>query len=261
MDWLRHAARRVLRNHVKRAYLPRRYGRRPIYLSAANQLGVLKLGDAKFVSSLFDFVDRFAAPDSVVWDVGVNMGTFAIPAATRARFVLGFEPDTFNQRLLQRSKAANPDLKIEILPVAVSDTVGTARLGIAAKGRASNSIDAAAFSGNRGEMIDSFSVITITLDWALDHFPAPDLVKCDAEGVEDKILSGSARLLSDIRPVIIIEIAGTTAAACLSILAANDYHCFSAYAPVQPNERLSDLGGAWDVVAIPAEKVAAFTGV
>jgi hypothetical protein len=49
------------------------------------------------------------------------------------------------------------------------------------------------------------TVVTVTLDWMLDYFPAPQVLKIDVEGLEYAVLSGAGRVLRS-RPLIFCEV-------------------------------------------------------
>ena len=255
---VRSAAERLCRNVRFRARLPRRFGRRPIYLSPGNQLGVLKPGDAKFEAYLLGFVDRFIRPGDVVWDVGANMGIFSFPAAHAAAAVVAFEPDPYNQDLLARTRAENPDLDVTVVHAAVSDKVGSAALRIPVRGRSANSLVGAVGGSDMGGVRELVSVKTVTLDWALERHPAPAFIKCDAEGAELMILRGASKVLATARPLIEIELAHENSAACRAILSAADYELFDALAPIDPERPASAL--PWETLAIPREKIALYAG-
>lgn len=244
---IRTAAERLSRRSHFVARLPKDYGSRRIHLSAANQLGVLRPGAAKFEAYLFDFVERFVRKGDVVWDIGANMGFFAVPAAHKGAKVIAFEPDPFNQRLLAGTLRDNPDLDIEVVPVALSDRVGVASLRIANRGRSSNSLEGATQGSDMGGVRETIPVETWTADHALDRYPPPSFVKCDAEGAEAMILSGAKRLL-ETRPIIQIEMNAANAPQCREML--KDY-------------RLSDAltgeegGSPWEVLAVPKYPAAA----
>jgi hypothetical protein len=103
-------------------------------------------------------------------------------------------------------------------------------------------------------------VLTVTADWALDHYPAPDFIKCDAEGAETLILEGASRLLAEIRPVWVIEMPNDNADACAALFKANDYVMLSSYPKVSRSGIVDDIHDVWDVLAIPAEKFDQFEG-
>lgn len=257
---IRSIAERLARNVVFETRLPQQFGRRSIWLSPGNHLAVLKPGSRKFVPELLDFVERFVGDEDIVWDIGANMGLFALPAATRAAHTVAFEPDPFNVRLIHRTMAANADLKLDALAVAVSDEVGVARFNIPVRGRSANGLAHAALSTQTGGVRQQFSVLTVTADWLLDHFPAPSFVKCDAEGAEAMILRGAKRLLAEVRPVIIIETASENAQECAAIFHDHDSLLMSAYQPVRAEGAVTDIAELWDVLAIPREKVPEYSG-
>lgn len=262
---IRRMVERLSREVSFKARLPQRFGRRPIYVSPGNQLSVLKPGDRKFEAYLLGFVDRFIRSGDVVWDIGANMGMFTLPAAHavgRDGRVISFEPDPFNQLLLHQSRTApaNRDLNITVVPAAVSAAVDTATLEIPERGRSANSIAGGAASTQMGGVRYSYNVVTITLDWALQRFPAPNFVKCDAEGAEVWILQGAARLLAETRPVFIIEMPKENADACQSLLQDAGYLLFDAHVPVDPTRALSSISGVWEVLAAPSEQLERLRG-
>lgn len=260
MSLLRTAAEYVSRRITFKTHLPARFGRRPIYFSPGNRLGVLKLGEAKFEGYLLGFAERFVGPEDVVWDIGANMGMFAIPAAHRAKFTLCFEPDPFNLDLLHRTQAVNPDLRMDVLPVALADSIGIAKLAIPIRGRAANSLAGVNYGSQMGGVREHFSVMTVPADWVLERYPAPTFIKCDAEGSEAMILRGASKVLSDARPVIIIEMPSANAKESADIFKANDYVTMSAYGRVDPTNTVDDISETWDTLAIPKEKLAAMIG-
>ena len=57
--------------------------------------------------------------------------------------------------------------------------------------------------------------MTVTLDWLLERFPAPKVLKIDVEGAEHNVLSGGRKILSQVQPIIICE-AGSEESPCLT---------------------------------------------
>ncbi len=255
-QWVEFALRRV----IIRRRLPKRFGHRPIYLSPGNHLAVLKFGEAKFETYLLGFADRFVEADSVVWDIGANMGMFAIPAAHRAKFTLAFEPDPFNLELLHRTQSLNPDLALDVLPIALADKLGIAKLSIPGRGRSANSLEGVHFGTQMGGVRQQYSVVTTTADWILERYQAPTFIKCDAEGAEVWILEGATKLLAEARPVFIIEMPNENADRCAEIFRANKYVMMSSYTKVDRSGLVDDLHDVWDVLAIPEEKLDHYIG-
>ena len=52
-------------------------------------------------------------------------------------------------------------------------------------------------------------MVSVTGDFLLDHWPAPDFVKMDVEGAELLALQGAGRLLEEVRPTFYIEVEST----------------------------------------------------
>ncbi len=255
---VRSAAERLCRDIRFRARLPRRFGRRPIHLSPGNHLGILMPGDARFEAYLLGWVDRFVRPGDVVWDVGANMGVFSFPAAHAGAVVVAFEPDPFNQDLLARTSADNPDLDVTIVHAAVSDKVGSAAFRVSVRGRSTNSLAGTIARWDMGGVRELLTVKTVTLDWALERYPAPTFVKCDAEGAEMMILAGASRLLATARPLIEIEVYRQYRAACLEIFSAHDYAVFDALDRIDPDRPASP--SSWETLAVPREKIPLYAG-
>jgi FkbM family methyltransferase len=260
---LRRLAEHAARNLVVRRRLPADFGHRAIFLSPANRLRALDFSMERFEPSLLSYTRRFVRPGMVVWDIGANMGAFTFPAAhaVGAGKVVAIEPDPFNQLLLHRTQAANPDLPVTIIPAALSDQVGLADLQIAVRGRAANSLRGADHGSQMGGVRTAYPVVTVTLDWLGEHQPAPDLIKCDAEGAEAWILRGGAKLLATKRPVLIMEVPSENSEACTAILHDHHYRLFPAEQRIDQAKELRRIGQAWEIVAIPSESVAGWKGV
>jgi len=225
----RSLAERFFRNRRLLRHMPASFGKRAIYVSPDAALRWLRPGDAAFEQVLLDAADAFVAKGVVVWDIGANVGAFTLAAAHRSGApVLAVEADSFLVELLRATQAhpGNADLEIDILPVAISDSSGVARFRIAGRGRASNGLDTGQLSTQHGESRAVQSMPALSLDDLLPHFPAPCFVKVDVEGAELLVLAGASRLLSEIRPIIFIEVGRDTFSQASEILQAARYDLF-----------------------------------
>ncbi len=207
---LRHAVELLARNRKFWRRLPARYGRRRILVSPDAALRWLQPGERAFERFLLDLADSLA-PGMIVWDLGANVGAFAVPAAHRTGAkVVAIEPDPFLLGLLEQTCSANPDLDIEIVPAAVSDAKGDAELAVAGRGRACNALSAGHLPQDHGTSRGHITVPTTTLDDLLALHPPPDLLKIDIEGAELLALAGAERMLNVARPKICIEVRDET---------------------------------------------------
>ncbi len=159
---------------------------------------------------MLNLIEEHIREDSVVWDIGANVGVFSLGAASIAREgkVLAVEADTWMAQLINKSLQirANRGLNIQALPCAVSDRNGVATFLIARRGRASNTLELAGGRSESGGVREKVTVPTLTLDTLLEYFDVPSFVKIDVEGAEALVLEGAGGLLSQIRPTIYIEV-------------------------------------------------------
>lgn len=211
-------------------------GRRvPIHVSPDAQLKYLKPGARAFDADLLELAEQRLTADSIVWDVGANVGTFAVAAAavaTRGQ-VFAIEADIWLAGLLRRT-AAEPIYagRLQIVPCAVAATCGVARFVIAARGRASNALEA---SGGRSQMGGGREVVlvpTLSLDTLLDALPPPDFVKIDVEGAELAVIEGAERLLREVRPCVYAEVDERFAEKVHAVFTGHGYGAFD---PVNGN--------------------------
>jgi hypothetical protein len=89
----------------------------------------------------------------------------------------------------------------------------------------------------------------VSLDWALDHFPRPTVVKIDVEAAEVEVLEGAQRLLDEVRPIVICEVSPSASSRVSQILHATRYRFCDADNPSNSNPELAP----WNTLAIPME--------
>ncbi|MFZ9880995.1 MAG: FkbM family methyltransferase [Phycisphaerales bacterium] len=244
---------RIARGRVFRKRLPASFGGRPIYVSPDSALSYLK---ASWSASedLFSAATRYVRPGACVWDIGGNVGVFALAAAHRAGSsgrVISVEADPFLASLLQRTvlHARNQDLSISVLCAAASSASGLARFNVAARGRSSNALEQAGARVTAGGVRYVQVVPAITLDQLLAEFARPDLGKIDVEGAEAMVLEGAGRLLSEHRPALYVEVGEEQRAQVGEILKRHRYKLFDG--DVADARELDAC--AWNTLAVPQE--------
>ena len=138
------------------------------------------------------------SPGDRVLDIGGHIGYTALLAAHHvgpSGRVIVFEPHPANRARIAENLALNPDLAAQITlePLALSDQVGTARLG---------GQESTASLGDSG-----ITVSTTTLDaYETEHLLQPGLIKMDIEGAEVLALPAGELLWAHVRPVIAVEL-------------------------------------------------------
>jgi FkbM family methyltransferase len=148
------------------------------------------------------------AKDSVLFDVGANMGQYSMVAAQRGITVHAFEPDSQNFALMCRNLALNK-LKGHITPwpIALTDTIGldTFYVTHVMPGGSCNSF---------GEQVDyhlqpkKFKFQQGCFGTTIDIFSSQmkayaDHIKIDVDGLEHKIIAGAEFALTKAQSVLV----------------------------------------------------------
>jgi FkbM family methyltransferase len=180
------------------------------YVSASSSLKVLSPGALPIDIVHRRFIRDWVKPNSVVWDIGTNLGLFAFPAALRAcaGFVYGFEPDLDLAANLLRSQrlSRNKSLRFSLFCLAVSDVDGTATFQISKFSRAMNKLAGVGKWNDKSVATEELrSVATLRIDTLAKSLAPPVVIKIDVEGAEMKVLEGGRATISTFRPAILIE--------------------------------------------------------
>jgi FkbM family methyltransferase len=153
---------------------------------------------------------KIVRPGDVVYDIGANLGLYAIRFATwvgPAGRVYCFEPNPVCVSFLQATLAGHGIANTEILPVALLDEAGSIDFAIN-YGNSFVSLTSRSwyFAGKVGHQIavQCASLDELILDQQLEP---PSLIKLDIEGAEAAALRGMARTLAS-GPVLALELHG-----------------------------------------------------
>lgn len=161
------------------------------------------------------FMSGYIKPGSLVLDIGANAGFFARGFARAAGpdgVVIAFEPQSVPRSILTVASFFKPNRNIIILPFALGETAGTARLTIPFKSGGNVGINLA-HGGDPSDLAARFEtrselVAAARLDdvMAAFDFGPVSLIKVDVEGAELSVLKGGEALIRRDRPVIICEV-------------------------------------------------------
>jgi FkbM family methyltransferase len=252
---LRALLERLSRDRILRRSLPPEHGGHTLYVSpdAAMRLWKRDLGDVD--PFLLTMAAELVRPGMVVWDLGANVGLFAFAAAFAAGpsgRVLAVEADGWLAGLIERSAREAPasHARVEVLTAAVADVPGTVELCIARRGRAGNHLQSVPGSTQTGGTREVRQVTAVTPDSLLDRSPAPQVVKIDVEGAELLCLRGAAKLLREVRPVLLCEVTAENAGEVGALLRGHSYTLFDA--ATDPGRRRPLDRPAWNTLALPA---------
>lgn len=143
---------------------------------------------------LADAIDRCLAADGTFTfvDIGANVGLYSLFVAAlagdRAR-ILAIEPQPGILERLRFNLAANPAVKVEVLPVALSDRDGTAELVLDGDDSGGTHLDkhtASRGADGRVVMVPSKTLMAALADAGIADI---DALKIDVEGAEDLVLA------------------------------------------------------------------------
>jgi FkbM family methyltransferase len=218
---------------VLRRRLPPPFGEVKIYASSEGGLRYLRPSLNGVDPTLLRLVSDVVRPGYNVWDIGANLGLFSFAAAAAAGprgYVLAVEPDATLVGLLRRTAASNSGhALVDVMPVAVADDLTVGRFNIARRNRSTSHLDGFGTS-QTGGVRSTQLVPTVSLNWLAANFRRPDVIKIDVEGAEMKVLDGGADILRN-APVLICEVAGSSATAVADLLISYGYTLYDGALP------------------------------
>jgi FkbM family methyltransferase len=252
---IRSAIEHYARNVRFRRRLPREFGGHIIWTSPDARLRYLRPGRAAFDRELLQFARHFTSSGQVVFDVGANVGEFAVAACHfvgSQGAVLAIEPDPFLCTLLHRTivEPENVGLPLEAFCVAVAEKDGFASFHIASRGRASNALVGHGLS-TMGNMRGRFMAPIFTIDTIAERWRAPGFVKIDVEGAELRVLEGARQTLMQHRPLILVEVTGMGDVVRELFTRAS----YKIFVPTAGGELIGISQCAFNTLAVPEEKV------
>jgi FkbM family methyltransferase len=257
---IRRWAEVLSRGLVLRRRLPHEFQDLRIYVSPEASLRYWRRDLGKVDPMLCDMARELVKEKNVVWDVGANVGLFSFCSsalAGAAGRVLAIEPDFWLAHLLTRSAQELPrqsgtTAPVTVLCAAAAEQTGVSGFEISERGRAANHLADTSGSTQSGGSRYSQQTVTVSLDFLLEHFPAPSVLKIDAEAAEVKVLKGSSRLLREVRPLIWCEVSPENSEVAAEILLGAGYDIFAAALP--PAKRTKLRRASWNTLAIPSER-------
>lgn len=144
---------------------------------------------------------NWVRPNSVVIDVGANIGFFTLQFASWMRNggkVLAIEPEAVNYARLQRAVTkAGLTAAVEALQVAAADSTGEGFLEVNLM-----------HPGDHKLAVNGVRVAMTTLDnlIAIRGWPDVSLIKVDVQGAEARALAGADQTIERFRPALFIEV-------------------------------------------------------
>jgi FkbM family methyltransferase len=157
------------------------------------------------------WIDQVVRPGDCVWDVGANVGLYALYAALkvgRGGAVVAFEPAADNYAALCRNVALNPTAaSVQCFCAALAQETRAATLHMTSQdaGRAAHVFGNDEDAASREARPHTQSALGFSADGFLAQFGvrAPDHVKIDVDSIEERIVRGGATAFVGARSIIV----------------------------------------------------------
>jgi FkbM family methyltransferase len=142
------------------------------------------------------FIQANTKPEDVCFDVGANIGYFALTMSCLAHkgTVYAFDPVPLNYHILSANAQLNHAANLRTYQSAVGDKPGISTFVVSQDSAYSSFVDT-----GRQPINETISVQTVSLDSFCDEngIARIDFLKVDVEGAEPLVIAGAKRVLSD----------------------------------------------------------------
>ncbi|MFN3253156.1 FkbM family methyltransferase [Roseibium album] len=213
-----------------RKKLPAEFGSGRVLVTGRSDMRVLKPGWTACAHDLMLVTRSIVEKDMCVWDIGSNLGILSAMAAGKigpGGSVYALEADPEYARLINLTAGKLPEsyAPVTVLCAAIADKRGVMTFGVADKGHARSKLLGIS-DDDDFKVASQKQVVTVTGDELLEYWSPPAFVKMDVEGAELLALSGSQRLLTEIRPIFYLEVSPQNQTAVSKLLKSNQYEIF-----------------------------------
>jgi FkbM family methyltransferase len=182
----------------------------------------------KLEASEVNELRRFVSPNSIVLDVGANIGFFTLRFAqwvSNGGKVVALEPERHNfERLTAAVQRAGCTTAVDLVQGVAADLDGTLHLVLNPHHPADHRL------GPEGEPVAAYTLDRLMADRG---WPPVSLIKIDVQGAEVRVIRGARELLRRWKPVLYLEIddralveAGFSADELIDELAAFGYRMY-----------------------------------
>jgi FkbM family methyltransferase len=205
----------------------------------------------EYTASEVQLLENFIDADSVVYDIGANIGYHTVAFASMAKEVHAFEPQNLNYALLEKNTQSLNNVKL--YHSACSDVVGESFISEYNTEKPGNYGEC--MMGDTGQPCKTIRIDDLNL-------PKPDVIKIDVEGHELKVFQGMPETIIHHKPVIFYEsMHGTGFDIIYDSLTKLGYHIYYYPAPnFNPNnfngetKNIFGTGGVINCIALPPHK-------
>lgn len=160
---------------------------------------------------------NFIKSDTIIYDIGANIGYHTVAFAKLAKHVYAFEPNKKNLHLLHLNTKSLKN--VNIYDMACSDKNDTMYIEDFDVNKPGNYGEMHMLDGNGQECK------TVKID-DIDDIYVPDIIKIDVEGHELQVLLGSIDTITEYKPIIFYEAHGNDLDKIYELLTNLDYKLY-----------------------------------
>jgi len=188
------------------------------------------------------FWKKIIKDDYIIFDIGANVGYYSLMAAKRAGNgkIYAFEPVSSTYEKLLKNIELNKFHNIQLQNLAVSNHAGYVDIYVADnKNTGTSSITKHMHYNGNMETVKTVCIDDFFVEQAISKI---DLIKIDVEGAEMLVLEGMNKILTQLEPLVLVELIDERLkAAGSSLLEAYDYFDTLGFKPYKLNKRLEML--------------------
>ncbi|WP_434637963.1 FkbM family methyltransferase [Sulfurimonas sp. NW7] len=155
---------------------------------------------------MIEWIDKMDKNETL-WDIGANVGLYSVYAGLKGMQVFAFEPSALNTFLISKNIEIN-NLKdnVFLFPVAVSDknefgylNMTSTDLGGALNEFNETDIQTVGEGSYKAEVVFKQGMFAYSTDELIEKygFEVPDYIKIDVDSIEDRIVYGANKTLSN----------------------------------------------------------------
>jgi FkbM family methyltransferase len=206
---------------------------------------------------------KLIQPGSVVYDIGANIGYISLLSAQLSGLTgktFSFEALPANvERLMTNISINGLGSRVTVIHAAVIDTDQRVTFLTHPSGAMGKALGSAGRDEQYNGRITVPGLAVDTFIYDQNH-PEPDLVKMDIEGGEGSALAGMQRLLSEKKPIFLIELHGEQAAHQVwDCLLQYDYMVFEMTHSYSLISHVDDLDWKAYIIAVPSHQSSLLT--
>jgi FkbM family methyltransferase len=172
------------------------------YLVESDDSYLAKIQD--FEPNMISLYELLLPKNSIVCDIGANIGCTSIFFSKKASKVFSFEPSESTFKFLKTNILSNKCTNVELFNIACGSSNTSLKINFSAENRSG------AYLSNdnltQSHLVEDISVKTLDKWWVENGKPYVSFLKIDVEGYEKDVLTGGLELVKSLKPIVLVEL-------------------------------------------------------